>query len=119
MKGIQPYQPLRDNLDAALDVLHEKMVTLQTGINHDAPPMLSAADVHDVNTQIAVVEAHINAFTSEYHMAELNTNLEAQRDEYKRKLESLKRLFNQHLKDDTPDSDSGENPGSGSKRRKK
>lgn len=120
MKGVQPYQPLRDQLDAALDVLHEKMTVLQAGINQDAPPILSAGDAHEVNTQIAVVESHINAFTSEYnHMAQLNEDMTRQRDELKRKLESLKRLFNRSIGDDTASDEDDDQSSSGRKKRKK
>ena len=108
MKDIQPYEPLRDNVDTALQELHAKMLVLQQGINQDAPPIVSASDAHDVNKAIAVLEAGINAFTSEYqHMTELNKEMRDQRDELKRKLESLKRMFNQSDDTDDPNTTTG------------
>lgn len=125
MKDIQPYEPLKANLDTAMDALHEKMLTLQQGINVDAPPIISAGDAHEVNKAIAVVEAGINAFTVEYqHMAQLNREMREQRDELKRRLESLKRLFKRGLGDDGDpmgDGDSSNAPdasGGGKRRRK-
>lgn len=105
-KGIQPNEPLKEHLDDARIALHEKMRTLQQGINGGVGPMLSALDAHEVNKQIAVVEAWIDAYTLEYqHVIALNDELHAQRDEYKCKLESPKRLFNRTLSSDNDDDD--------------
>lgn len=107
-KDIQPYEPLKANIDAALEDVHAQMAVLQQGINVGVGPMTSSMDAHAVNKTIAVLEAGINAYTTEYqHMAELNTEMRKQRDELKRKLESLKRLFNRSFKDDDNDSGGG------------
>ena len=117
-KDIQPYEPLKANVDAALEEVHAQMLVLQQGINGGVGPLTSSMDAHAVNKAIAVLEASVQAFASEYqHMATLNKQMRDQRDEMKRKLESLKRLFNRIFNgdDDEDDNASTSTPKKGKK----
>ncbi len=110
MKDIQPYEPLKANVDAAVEEVHAQMTILQQGINGGVGPLTSSMDAHAVNKAIAVLEASVQAFTNEYqHMATLNKEMRQQRDEMKRKLESLKRLFNRSFNDDDKGDDDNDN----------
>lgn len=101
LRDPQPYEILKAALDEAHANFNEKLNKVTYNINHKDGPMYILMDIEEVFAARAVLESRTDAFAREYaHMAEINEQMKAQRDEINRKFETFKRTLNQLNQED-------------------
>lgn len=116
----QPYEVLKAALDEARADFLEKLHNIMRNVNHQDGPLLLLMDIETLFASYAVLESPTEAFTREYaHMAEINDQITAQRDEINRKFESFKRTLNQLNLDDDLTSAPSATPKSTPRKRRK